>query len=71
MTTTPVQQGVPAWIPELAERIRADRASLPSAMLADAMRERGEDPRDNGLFRLRLGQLDGLLFIANREGGQR
>lgn len=52
----------PAWMPGLAESIRASRASLPSAMLADAMCQHGEDPRNDGLWHLRLDQLDGLLF---------
>jgi hypothetical protein len=54
----------PEWMRDLAESIKASQASLPAAMLADAMRQRGEYPADPDLWRLRLRQLDGFLFGA-------
>lgn len=52
----------PAWMADLAERVRAAKIPMPTAQLADAMRERGEDPRDEALWRVRIDQLDTVLF---------
>ena len=38
---------VPGWVSALTDSVRA--TGLPSAVLADAMRARGEDPRDETL----------------------
>jgi hypothetical protein len=53
-------KGTPEWITELAGRVR--EVKLPTAQLADAMRDRGEDPRDEALWAVRIGQLDKVLF---------
>jgi hypothetical protein len=53
---------IPAWIEPLADRVRA--VKLPMALLSDAMRRHGEDPGDNALWKVRIGQLDTLLFGA-------
>lgn len=50
---------VPGWGAALTDSVRA--SGLPSAVLAAAMRARGEDPRDEALWRLRL---DTALFGA-------
>jgi hypothetical protein len=52
--------GTPAWIAPLADRVR--EVKLPTAQLADAMRDHGEDPRDDTLWAARIGQLDMALF---------
>ena len=51
--------GTPTWMADLAERVRA--VKMPTAQLADAMRACGEDPRDEALWRVRIGQLDTVL----------
>jgi hypothetical protein len=55
----------PAWIGPLAGRVR--EVKLPVAQLADAMRANGEDPRDDALFAVRIGQLDAVLFGEDTE----
>lgn len=45
---------------ELAARVR--EVMMPTAQLAGVMREHGEDPRDEELWRTRLDQLDTELF---------
>jgi hypothetical protein len=56
------------WIEPLAVRVR--RVKMPTAQLADAMRERGEDPRDGALWAIRIGQLDAVLFGAPLDSSQ-
>lgn len=51
---------VPAWLPDLAARVRV--VKLPTAQLTDAIRNHGEDPHDEALWQVRLGQRDILLF---------
>jgi hypothetical protein len=64
MTTTPADgtpaDTIPEWMAGVAKSAR--RTGLPSAVLADAMRNRGEDPRDETLWQARLDQLDIVLF---------
>jgi hypothetical protein len=57
--TTPASTA-PEWMEGLAERVRV--VMLPTAQLADAMRARREDPRDEALWRTRIDQLDTVLF---------
>lgn len=62
---------VPEWISALTNKAR--KTGLPSAILADAMRARGEDPRDDLLWQERTDQLDIALFgrpvrELNKEG---
>lgn len=55
----------PAWIKPLADRVR--EVKLPVAQLADPMRANGEDPRDEVLWAIRIGQLDTVLFGEGTE----
>jgi hypothetical protein len=50
----------PPWMPVLAQLVR--EVKLPAAQLADAMRNAGEDPRDEVLWSIRIDQLDIALF---------
>jgi hypothetical protein len=52
--------GEPGWLPALAERVHV--VKMPTAQLADAMRQHGEDPRDETLWAIRIDQLDIALF---------
>jgi hypothetical protein len=63
-TTSPGDER-PAWIEPLADQVR--EAKLPTAQLADAMRANGEDPRDDVLWAVRIGQLDTVLFGEDAE----
>ena len=58
----------PAWMADLAERVRT--VKMPTAQLADAMRSCGEDPRDDALWRVRIDQLDTVLFGRPQEDRQ-
>lgn len=53
---------VPDWVAALTGSVR--ESGLPSAVLADAMRARGENPADEALWRERIDQLDVALFGA-------
>ena len=54
------KHAIPKWITNLTSAVR--KSGLPSAVLADAMRKRGEDPRDKELWNIRIRQLDIALF---------